>query len=163
MQPKLIVTIGLLVFVAVAVGYMVVQESRSPAAQPETTSTAAAFKPAPDAPVHQVKAYYLHYTRRCPTCLRIEKLAEETLVLDFPDAFERGELTFEAINVEEPENAHLATDFGIVTSSLVLVDMQAGQRRDWVLLDKVWKLVHDDVAFQAYVAEHARHYLEPAP
>jgi len=165
MKAKSVMSIVLLAFVAASIAYMVIHESLQ--AEPEVSATAAsgvvkagaANTPA-GAPAHKVVAYYFHGTNRCKTCLTIERYAEEALKERFNDALAEGELEFRSLNTEEPANEHFTSEFGLVTSSLVLVDLHDGSTREWVNLEKVWELVGDEAAFKEYVAEQAQSYLE---
>lgn len=164
MNPRSIITTVLLAFVAVSVGYLVVTEMRgADDAAPVVTaaaapsSDAAAGRPA----THKVVAYYFHNTQRCSTCLEIERRSEAALKAEFADALERGTLEWRVLNMEEPPNAHFVTDYALVTSSLVIVDVHDGRQRAWASMDRVWELVHDDeTAFTDYVAKQVRAYLE---
>lgn len=179
MKPKTIGTVVLLAFVAVSVGYLIVNETRtppaavptpaSPAAEPAAQPIAAAAEdpvtegdaPAAAKPAHKVIAFYFHNTQRCATCLKIERLAEEALRENFATAFDDGTLEWRTVNMEEPWNLQYVQDYQLVTSSLVLVDKHDGQQHAWTLMDRVWQLVHgDEVEFKAYVAQQAREYLE---
>lgn len=188
MSVKTVGTVILLAFVAVSVGYLVLDESNSAdtgdlasdqepsqtgpdgepvgaATEPQSTGESDAA-PSVDAaetarPAHKVIAYYFHNTQRCMTCNKIERLAEEALREQFAAALKDGELEWRAVNMEEPPNTHFVQDYQLVASSLVLVDMYQGEQRAWTNMEKVWQYVHDDEAqFKQYVAEQARKYLE---
>lgn len=179
MKPKTIGTVVLLAFVAVSVGYLIVNETRTPpaaaptpagpAAEPATQPiTAAAEDPVTDGaapaaakPAHKVIAYYFHSTQRCATCLKIERLTAEALREQFATALADGTLEWHEVNVDEPWNRQYVQDYQLVTSSLVFVDKHGGEQRDWILMDRVWQLVHgDELEFKDYVAQQAREYLE---
>lgn len=176
MNGKTVVTIVLLAFVAVSVGYLIVGESGSQPSvdanagsptsrsdsmeakgQPADASAevapdadAESYPPAADAESaasqHKVIAYYFHSTQRCRTCLKIERLAEEALRELFAEAFDEGALEWRAVNMEQPANEHYVQDYQLVASSLVLVDMHEGKERAWTYMDKVWQYVHGDEA-----------------
>jgi DUF971 family protein len=161
---KTIVSTILLVFVAASVGYLVMTETRS-AEQPAKPAVAVeatpAVAPADSVRLHKVIAYYLHNTQRCRTCLKIEQMAKDALQAEFPDLLESGEVEWQVLNMEDPSNQHLATDYGLVTSSLVIVELHDGQQQEWVNMSRVWELVHDDeAAFREYVSRQVRAYLE---
>ena len=165
MNGKSIATLVLLAFVAVSVGYLVVSESRThpTANNPARASTPVAgdAAPAATAPQHQVVAYYFHNTQRCETCLKIEQLSEAALREQFAAAFDSGALEWRTVNMEEPPNEHFVHDYQLVASSLVFVDLRDGAQRDWINMEEVWQLIHDDEAeFKRYVADQARKYLE---
>ncbi len=184
MKAKTIGTVVLLAFVAISVGYLIVSETNAPAAAeaPAGKEVTSGRTPGPggketgetattddkgspvttDAtePSHKVVAYYFHNTMRCVTCLKIEELAEQALREELTHAFESGALEWHALNMEEPAYQHFALDYGLVTSSLVFVNTQDGEQRDWTNMDKVWQLVDDEHAFRQYVVEQAKAYLE---
>lgn len=184
MKAKTLGTVALLAFVAVSVGYLIVSETNEPAAADapagkgatsdrapgsggkESGATAATDEKGPPTttnatePSHKVIAYYFHSTMRCVTCLKIEELAQQALRENLAHAFESGELEWQALNMEEPAHQHFALDYGLVTSSLVIVNMQDGEQRDWINMEKVWQLVDDEVAFRQYVVEQVLKYLE---
>lgn len=156
MTAKTVGTGVLLAFVAASIVYLVVSEARTPAEPVPTSAPTTAA-----APAHQVIAYYFHNTQRCPTCRKIEALAEETLRERFPDALKAGTLEWRTVNMEEPGNIHFMQDYGLVASSVVIVDLRDGQQCGWTNLEKVWEYVHDDEAtFKQYVGDHVRDYLE---
>lgn len=153
-------TLVLLGFVAVSIGYLVYDGLRTagPASSPEIPSSAPATQPA-----HQVIAYYFHSTHRCTTCLTIERLAAEALREQFPAALASGTLVWQPINMEEAAHEHFAREYQLVTSSLVLVDRVGGQQHAWQLVGEVWDHVDDEPAFKKLVADRVRAYLESAP
>ncbi len=106
-----------------------------------------------------VVAYYFHGNFRCPTCLAIERLARETVVADFPAEVASGQLRWFAVNMEEAGNEHFADDFQLTTRSLVLVSYQDNRVVRFQVLDKVWQLVRDDIAFADHVREATAAFL----
>ena len=81
----------------------------------------------------EVVLYYFHGTRRCNTCRTIESYAQEAVEGKFKDALEAGTLNWTVLNTDESENAHFVKDFGLVSSSLVLVAVDGGE----VLIEEV--------------------------
>lgn len=70
----------------------------------------------------KVKVYYFHTTRRCPTCLAIEKETQKVLKeKPFSDAIENGDLEFNTYNAEETANEKLVKELGITGSALIVV------------------------------------------
>lgn len=167
MNGKKLVTVLLLAFVAVSVGYLVMNEARTGRAPVENGGEAlagdAGGQMAASAPVpqHKVVAYYFHNTQRCVTCLKIEEWSEAALRNAFPEAFADGEMEWRAVNMEEPQNEHFVDEYDLAFSTLVLVDFHEGVERAWAKMDDVWELVHEDqVPFDKYVVDQAREYLE---
>lgn len=171
MKVKNIVSVVLLLFVAASIVYLVAGESGSRSEQSETGSTTTVAQPAPpqapaevaqqtNSPQHKLVAYYFHRTQRCRTCLTIEAYAEEALREEFPEAFETGELEWQAVNIEESPNEHFVTEYELTTSTLVMVLLENGVQQRWKSLDQVWELVSDEWVFKDYVKDEALAYLE---
>lgn len=108
----------------------------------------------------RVVAYYFHGTRRCPTCLSIEKTARESLERELADSFESGAIEWRTVDFEESGNEHFAREFELTGAALVLVREANGKVVRWSNLERVWDLVGDDAEFGAYVTAEARGYLE---
>jgi len=101
-----------------------------------------------------VLVYYFHATTRCATCRTIEAYARETVTSRFAADLEAKRLEWRSVNVDEPANRHFIRDFQLYTRSVVLVD--ANDPKRYRVLDKVWQLVGDKAAFQAYVEREVR-------
>lgn len=70
----------------------------------------------------KTKVYYFHNTRRCPTCMAIEKETKKVLKEQpFSDAKENGDLVFKSYNAENAVNKKLVKELGITGSSLIVV------------------------------------------
>jgi hypothetical protein len=131
----------------------------------KTASVASAAVSAADTgeavrPDARVVAYYFHGTRRCPTCLSIEKTARESLERELAGAFESGAIEWRTVDYEESGNEHFAREFELTGATLVLVKEAGGQVERWANLERVWDLIGDDAEFSAYVTGEARGYLE---
>ena len=107
-----------------------------------------------------VVLYYFHGTRRCNTCRSIEAYAQEAVEGKFEDALRAGTLRWTVLNTDETENAHFVKDFGLVSSSLVLAQMDDGEVARYEVLQDAWTLVRDKPRFVAYVQESIGEYLE---
>lgn len=176
MSGKTLIRWTLLAFVVVSLGYLGVSEFRktgavNPAEAPPieintppaslAKTVSASDENTPVAPVHKVIAYYFHNTQRCKTCLKIERWSHEALKDRFGDRFATGELEWRLVNMEQPPNEHFVQDYGLVTSSLVFVDLLDGEQRNWINMEDVWSLVHtDEQEFKEYVVKQAGRYLE---
>ena len=101
-----------------------------------------------------ILVYYFHATTRCATCKTIEAYAHETVASRFAADLEARRLAWRAVNVDEPANQHFVRDFQLYTRSVVVVDATDPKR--YKVLDRVWQLVGDKVAFQSYVEQEIR-------
>ena len=159
MNAKRLITAALILFVAVSIVYLVVQETSdepSGTAQNGNGSTTGA-RPEKGEPSDtnaappELIAYYFHNTARCKTCLAIENQAKESLELGFQTEMDSGKIVWKAVNMEEPENKHFVSDYELAASSLVLVRFKDGEQQSYRLLQRVWELVDDQEAFMDYV------------
>jgi hypothetical protein len=69
----------------------------------------------------KIEAYYFHFTSRCMTCRTIEARAKENLETLYPNQFKQGLMTFQSVNIEEPENKPLAEKLGVSGQTLLIV------------------------------------------
>jgi len=108
----------------------------------------------------EVTAYYFHGNQRCRTCRNIEAYAEEAIQNGFAEAIKDGRLKWKVVNIDEQENEHYVQDFQLVTRSLVLQEKTKGTQERWKNLSRVWELVRNKEAFEEYVQEETRAFLE---
>ena len=96
---------ALIIFLIASVGYLVAKEYagsfNKEVSKPLETQVA-------EHP-NGIVIYYFHGNRRCPTCMAIEKYSHEAVMPDI----ESNRLTWEMINIEQPENKtyFLCSDF----------------------------------------------------
>ena len=166
MSAKAIVTAVLLVFVLAAVAWLVYDAVRkgddaAAAAGPEASVAPAAEAAASEAGVEapQVVAYYFHRTKRCPTCMKIERYTQEAIERSFAGELEAGVLAFRILNLDEPENERFLEAFELSVQAVVLSEPGEGAPRRWKDLTKVWDLVGDKAAFLAYVRQETQAFL----
>lgn len=70
----------------------------------------------------KTKVYYFHNTRRCATCMSIEKETEKVLKEQpYSDAMENGELEFNSYNIEDSVNKKLVKELRVSGSALIVV------------------------------------------
>jgi hypothetical protein len=111
-------------------------------------------------PSHRVIAYYFYGTKRCPTCLRIEDYAKQTINGDFKKEVESGLIEFKGVNVETPGNEHFMTDFKLTQKTVVLAEITDGKTGKWVNLSRVWELNNNKDTFVKYVQEETRKFMD---
>ena len=101
----------------------------------------------------EMTVYFFDTDVRCDTCLRIEAYAYEVVTTQYAEDYNAGRIGWMKLDLDAPENAHFAEDFGLYTKSVVLVEHDAaGVPVRWKNLDKVWDLVGDHTAYADYVA-----------
>lgn len=110
-------------------------------------------------PANGMVAYYFHGETRCPTCRNIEAYAQEAIRSGFSEDVDSGKIRWQVVNYETPDNTHFATDYEIVSSTVVLVRFSQGKQADWRNLMRVWELVGDKDAFLDYVQRQTQEML----
>lgn len=105
------------------------------------------------APSHVVKVTYFTTNVRCPSCLKIEELTRLTVENRFSQEVTNGELVFQLINTDLPENRHFIKDYQLVSKTVVVAEFDDGMQGDWLNLQDVWLKFTDPEDFEKYVAE----------
>ena len=121
---------------------------------------AIAAEPAEEAADKKVIVYYFHGDKRCRTCRAIEANTEEALQRRFSEELDSGMLEWKVVNFDRPDNEHYLEDFGLYTSSVVVVEMAGEKAVRHETLQEVWSLVHEKAKFFPYVTSAVRGYLE---
>ena len=152
MTAKNLLTIVLLLFVVGAVATIVLREADN------SSSASIALVDAPPI-ANGIVTYYFHGETRCPTCRNIEAYAHEAVHSGFSEELDSEKISWQVVNYETPDNTHFATDYEIVSSTVVLVRFSQGKQADWRNLMRVWELVGDKDAFVNYVQSQAREML----
>lgn len=171
MKVKKFITFGLLAFVAVSIGYLLLNNRQPQESTAVSSVSTLAENELPDeaeaetgAAVtiseEKVVAQYFHGTTRCDTCRAIEALTREALGTGFSEELKTGRLELRAINVDEPANGHFVEDYQLTTRTVVIACFKDGKQGEWKRLDQVWELVGDRDAFIKYVQAETRSLLE---
>ena len=108
----------------------------------------------------KLRVYYFHTRYRCATCRAIENLSQSIVEYEFIELIERGELTYEPINVAEREHKHFIDDYQLKTKTLILSRIIAGNEIGWKNLDKVWVLVGNPEKFQEYIVSEIKEIMK---
>ena len=160
-RAKRIVGFALLAFAVAAFATALMKDGRESEVGASCRLVAPAPTNAAPAEVRQpvsvddaLTVYYFHGTRRCPTCNRIESLVRETVEADFKAEINAGRVRVESVNVDEGANSHFVNEYALAFSMVV---MRRGSRHE--RFDDVWKLVRDESAFRAYIADGVKRFL----
>jgi hypothetical protein len=123
----------------------------------------AASSPAKDGNDTVVIAYYFHRTIRCTGCLEIEANAKRVIESSFANQIADGKLIWAPFNLDEPGGEEFGKEFEVSSSTLVLSKTKSGNHAEYKKLEKVWQLVHDTNAFDAYVKDEVKQFLNEQP
>lgn len=153
-RAKNIARSTLLAFVLVSIGFALGKEvtarrQQSPAAGPESS--------VPAADGDKVVVYYLHATFRCVTCNEIERLTKALVETEFADDLAAGRVELREANFQQDES--LAKRYEVVSSCVVVANIQGGKETDYQRLDEVWTRYEDPTDFNVYVGGAIRKYL----
>lgn len=124
-----------------------------------SSESVAAASEAPSGQERQVVLYYFHGARRCKTCLSMEANALKTVKSQFAEELDSGALVWKVVNYDEAENEHFIKDFKLVSSSLVLVEMQGDEQVRFDVLHDAWSLARDEWRFKKYVQKSVLDFL----
>jgi hypothetical protein len=112
-------------------------------------------------PQRQVVAYYFHTTIRCATCLLIEERSGEVLRETFVAEIADGQLQWQTVNVQAPENRDYITRLRVRPKSLTLIEYYDEVPTEKKELPEVWRLIHGDQdIFRRYLTEEVRSFLK---
>ncbi len=97
--------------------------------------------------------YYFYNNVRCESCLKIEKYTKSALEEKFSAQLKDGDMEWQMVNVDEPENKHFVNDYKLITKSVVLSEVKDGKEISHKNLDKVWELLGDEDIFRKYIKD----------
>jgi hypothetical protein len=149
MKPRIVIAVVAVIGVLLALAVFA-QNSRKPEGRPVNPPSMAA-KTANQAHQSKIIAYYFHGTVRCVTCRKIESLSHDVVASDFAEPLKAGQLGWQVVNVELPENQHFIRDYQLVTKSLVLVKYEDGKQVGYKNLQKIWTYISNEPTFRDYV------------
>ena len=154
-KTKNITRSALLAFVLISVGFALGKEVTARRQTPTT---------GPESPVpvttndkDKVVVYYLHTTFRCVTCNEIERLTKALIETEFADDLAAGRIEWREANFQQDES--LAKRYEVVSSCVVVVNIQGGKETGFQRLDDVWTRYEDPADFNEYVGAAIRKYL----
>ena len=90
----------------------------------------------------------------------IEAYAKEAMEGKYSEQLKAGQLEWNVVNTDEPENEHFVEDFGLVSSSLVVVEVDDDRVVRHQVLQDAWTLVRDKPRFIEYVQRSVGEYLK---
>ena len=68
-----------------------------------------------------IQVYYFHFTHRCATCKAVESVSKSALEELFPEQMKDGQISFEAVNLDEPESEAIAKKLDVTGQTLLFV------------------------------------------
>jgi hypothetical protein len=111
----------------------------------QNKQTVAANKPT-------IEVIQFHSEHRCVTCLKIEKLAKNTLAKYFPT------IPFSLVNVDDKKNAKKAEQFEAAGTALYLYNPATGKKKD--LTDFAFMKAGDEKKFEAELKKYIEDFIK---
>jgi hypothetical protein len=99
----------------------------------------------------KIVAYYIHQTKRCPSCRKIEAYTDEAITSHFADQLESGDLEWQLINIDIEGNEHYMDDYQLFTKSVILSRVENGKEVEYKNLKKIWELLNNKEKFIDYI------------
>jgi hypothetical protein len=119
-----------------------------------TFSSAHAVGVGESLPADGIVVVNFHAATRCNACREIGTEAQTVVETNFGDDLKSGRMNWRVINFEEPANKHLIQDYGLTTSTVVVVRRKAGRDVTWQRLDAVLDHLFEGPVMRAYLKEH---------
>lgn len=69
----------------------------------------------------KIEVYYFHFTRRCPTCINVEKVSKEAVETQFSEQVKKGDITFKSVNMDEKEGEAIGAKYKIEGQTLIVI------------------------------------------
>ena len=169
MKLKAVITSSLLLFVAVSIVTLAVQEFRSGSgraahehsgldAAKNVSTNDSAQTDSPDSNVDIV--YYFMTAQRCSYCMKIEQYTKEAVELHFADELKNNTLEWRMVAIDTPEHEHFIKNYELITKSVILVKIRNGSQVKWKNLEDIWTLVDDKDSFVQYIAGEVQSFLK---
>jgi len=114
---------------------------------------------AKDANEDAVIAYYFHRNIRCAGCLKIEANAKRVIEKNFAKEIADKKLMWAPFNLDEPGGEEFAKEFDISIGTLVLSKTKKDNQSEYKKLEKAWELMHERNAFDTYVKDEVKQFL----
>lgn len=109
--------------------------------------------------VEKVEVVYFHSSRRCVACQYMQQFTDTVIQEHFPSQIRDGKVSFQSINVEEPENKEIVQKYQARGSSLFINVIKDGQDN---IAEEVqaWRLLGNEPVFKQYLKQKIDNYLK---
>jgi hypothetical protein len=67
-----------------------------------------------------VEVYYFHFTRRCVSCVNVQKATEKVLKDHYREELENGSIVYHEVNLSEPGSMKIAEKLGVGRQALLV-------------------------------------------
>ncbi len=162
MKSKTLIGALLLVFVFASVVYMAVKGPRRDGGGAASSATPGRSLAVVEDVEPGVIVYFFYNDIRCDVCLKLEVYAVEALKTHFSEELDSGAIQWQMLSMDDPENEHFLIDFELYSKSVVLVELEDGERVRFKNLEDIWDLVYDKPAYMQYIRTNVLDFLGAA-
>ena len=103
-----------------------------------------------------------HNRKRCFQCERMERYTRDVVQILSEDENSTRRIKFDRIIIDDPVNAEVIEQYGIFTSTLILVSFEAEKIKNAKVLLEASNLYRDEKAFKAYLKFEMQDFLAEA-
>lgn len=103
-------------------------------------------------PAQKLEVIDFHTTACCVSCLRIEEFTQNTLADNFASELASGQITFQSINVDLPENKDLAKKYQVAGTALFINAILPDNSEKSKQYNRVWNYLNDQETFKTYLS-----------
>jgi len=157
MKAMPLIRIMLLALVAASLVTWSVRTWRGAQAEPNASAVSEAW------PDDGVVVINFHGATRCDSCREIGRQSQAVVEREFRDAVRDDRMTWRVINFDEPAHRHFVEEFGLVSSTVVIIRREHGRDAEWRRLDDVWEHVFDPPVMGDYLRREIVALAQPAP
>jgi hypothetical protein len=150
---RVAITVVLLGFVTVSVGYVILTK----VPWPSRTVPAAAGTGIPHGA--QTVVYYFYTSSRCTSCMQIEAWTKECLEREFSSELKDGRIAWKPVNLEDDGNLHFVEDFALKAKTVIVCNYRDGTPGPYADLVDVWRFLNDKGRFFLLVRTKVKEFL----
>jgi hypothetical protein len=133
----------------------------SPPAETDNPTPPVITEPETPSEIQRVDVVYFHRTNRCHSCTYAEEQTRYTLETYFLDELESGMVTFQSVDVQNPDNAEIIEKCGAYTSQLFIIAI-TDDSEHIEHVEEIWELIGKDEDFSNLVKDKISDALERA-
>ena len=100
----------------------------------------------------RIEVFYFHSTKRCYSCRTIGEYINKTMSEYFSEQIKSGQINYQEINVDLPENKDVVQKFEAISSSLYINTIQ-GEDESIENILEVWQLKGDETQFKNFLKQ----------
>ena len=69
----------------------------------------------------KIEVYYFHFTRRCMTCQKVEKVSKNAVETLYAEKVKSGQVSFQSVNLDEKAGEAIGAKYKIEGQTLIVI------------------------------------------